>query len=136
MLSIKSEPKHNLSNDLPKFNLQTHPATDSTLLPITDPENSQSGMEITLKMTGALVLFIAAHLVFPRVADLTSQLKLNSQHTRQAISVSHQDVRNKEMMSEPSENQTPFPTHQTQSQSKYKPTNFGAPNSNRGSGSR
>lgn len=84
--------------------------------------DSQESLKITLKMIAAIVILISAHLVLPRLADLTGNLQIRKEYTRQMLEVSHEEV-----ITEGEQNPL---------SNKYEPPNFGAPESNRGSGTR
>lgn len=97
--------------------------TSSAFLPIRNQGDSQNNMETALKMTGALVLLIGAHLIFPQLTDLTLPLqKISNGYRGQVINISHEQE-----MSQPTN---------SQNLGNYEPPNFGAPESDRGSGTR
>ncbi len=85
-------------------------------LPISPQGKPHDGLQNTLKMTGILVLLIAAHLVFPRLAKFNLDVSLFT-----TINIFAQDA-------------LADSKHQPAEQQEL--PNFGAPNSDRGSGTR
>ncbi len=94
----------------------------NSLIQINNPGNSPDNLKITFKMIAALVILMSAHLVLPRLTDLTVNLQIRKEYTRQMLEVSHEEVIT--------------PEEQNPLSDKYEPPNFGAPDSNRGSGTR